>query len=511
MRPTLLLLLLSGLITAQSTTATVHFDRDLYAGGEVAWFQAYVPGLGGGRLRAEVYAPDGERLDYFFLEATGQTAARGYYRWGYDLPTGYYRLLLSALSADGEVVELGTYVRQVFQVADRAGEPVATAAASSDPSPSTLVVEASPEKLTISGLPIGSYSLSVVNQDVVGAAANGVTTQPTTSAPAYQDILFYPGTLTAVDGGGGVRTNLLPFMDVARRVPYFSKADAAGKFLLTVPVFEGRKSVQAISVDEQAFRTSVAAPRMPALQDVPPLTDLVIDYLDLSYRRRKVYQLYGTVESALQSTAITERPAAYRADKRYAVQDYKAFPDLFTFFREVAGELRYRERKGSYTARLYNAPNQRFFEETPLFIIDGQLTRDADYVARLSPADIERISFFYDNRQLRSDFPALGGGGVVMIESVRGNADVPAADAANRVTISGLLPKQSFPEAVTGVPQLSPLLLWSTGRTDASGQLEVSLPATDDPGNYVVLIVAQADGGGELLRGRGAFTVRPSR
>ncbi len=70
------------------------------------------------------------------------------------------------------------------------------------------------------------------------------------------------------------------------------------------------------------------------------------------------------------------------------VQDYKAFPDMFTFFKEVAGELKVRLRKENYSAYLYNAPNQRYFEKSPLYIIDGLLTPDNNYVYTTLPPHV---------------------------------------------------------------------------------------------------------------------------
>ena len=219
-------------------------------------------------------------------------------------------------------------------------------------------------------------------------------------------------------------------------------------------------------------------------------------YIDLARRRRKIYQLFATVETEVDAAAKPQARRELISNRDFNVQDYKSFPDMYTFFKEVGGELRVRVKKDNYRAQLYNAPNQRFFQDGPLYIVDGKLTRNSNYINKMSPADVTYLAYYYDNRPLRRNFPALGNNGVVQLETVRPPADFPAADAAGIFAINGLQPAATFQPrdaAASEVPALSPLLLWRTGGGEQ--EAAINLPTTDDFGNYRVVVVARSKDG----------------
>lgn len=492
MRLLTILFLFAGALSAQTS---VHFDRPFHVAGEVAWFSVYPSEQAPPKVRATVYAPDGKPLEYFFLSAEDGGRYSGYYRWPFEAATGYFRIGFEGLATDGSVVSIGTVRHAVY--ADKrvdgaaAAAPVAGAKA---PAAAGLGVSVSEGALRISGTNGDAYSVSVVNEDVFGG--NGGAFFPATGAGtapnAWVDTLFFP-TAVMTASGGPVTTSLLPVFDRSRYEFGFAKSQA-GKATLQLAPFEGRKSLQVRDLEGIAMAPAADLAGLQPITEKPAVSKAVAGYIDLSRRRRKIYQLFATVETEIDATVAREIPREVRPNRDFNVQDYKAFPDMFTFFKEVAGELRVRLKKGNYTARLYNAPNQRYFAEGPLYIIDGRLTRDDNYVMRLSPSDIRYLAFYYVGSELRRNFPALGNNGVVRIETVRGAQKFPAADARESMMVTGLQTKASFPvrdAAESDVPAISPVLLWKTGTGDAT----IDLPATDDVGKYRVLVVARgADG-----------------
>ena len=322
----------------------------------------------------------------------------------------------------------------------------------------------------------------------------------------WADTLFYEAGLALPDGAP-VQTNLLPVFDPATFTFGFSKTDATGSFVLQTGKFTGKKNLQVRSLEGTELRPTVKVPSAGGSRRIPVVTRSVAEYIDLARRRRKIYQLFATVETEINAASMPQERRQLKVNRDFNVQDYKQFPDMYEFFREVGGELRVRLKKDNYVARLYNAPNQRFFEDTPLYIVDGKLTRNSNYINKLKPSDIAYLAYFYDNKALRRDFPALGNNGVVQIETVRESANFPAADAAGIFTVKGLQPAATFQPRTAGnddIPALSPLLLWSTGAGEQSAT--VALPATDDFGNYLVVVVARGSDG-QLRRA----TVRMAR
>ncbi|MEM6770435.1 MAG: hypothetical protein AAF597_07635 [Bacteroidota bacterium] len=494
MRFTLTLAFLICVVSAISAQATIHFDRPYHVAGEVSWFTLHPGADGPKKARVTVQDAKGKILDYFFLQADANGQMNGYYRWPFEATTGYYQITVHAF-ADGKANLLLATEHPVYS--DQRVEADATAALPQGTLPAAggLSVTAQDGSLTVKGLNGDAYSVAVYNADVVGDAGNILTTADQAITSNWVDTLFYEAAIT-LESGEPVQTNLLPVFDPATYTFGFSKTDANGTFNLQLGAFEGSKSLQVRSVEQLQLEPAIQLPRAKGTMSKPPVTEAVAAYIDLARRRRKIYQLFATVETEVDAAAKPQMRRELSPNRDFNVQDYKAFEDMFNFFKEVGGELRVRVKKDTYRAQLYNAPNQRFFENTPLYIVDGKLTRNSSYVNKMSPADVTYLAYFYDNRPLRRDFPALGNNGVVQIETVRPPADFPAADAAGIFEVKGIQPPATFQPrdaAASEVPALSPLLLWTTG--GGSPSASVALPATDDFGKYRVVVIARSKDG----------------
>ena len=496
MRFLTLLLILLGLSTALAAQSAVHFDRPYHVAGEVAWFSFYPGPTVPPKVRVTVSDPTGKVLDYFFLAADEGGRLNGYYRWPFTLATGYYSVAFDALAADGAVKRFGRVEHAVYSdervEADGAltpgkDRPLADARG--------LTVSAEGNTVAVGGLNGDNYSVSVHNIDVTGARPQVLSQVGAAVSASWVDTLFYEARVGLADGSP-VQTNLLPVFDPATYTFGFTKTDGAGEFLLQSGSFEGGKELQVRSVEGLELHPTVSVPTAGSSRRRPAVTPEVAAYIDLARRRRKIYQLYATTETELNASPAAQERRRLAPNRDFAVQDYKQFPDMYTFFKEVGGELRVRIKKDNYRAQLYNAPNQRFFQDTPLYIVDGKLTRNSNFVNTLSPAGVTYLAYYYDNRQLRRDFPALGNNGVVQIETVRAPEKFPEADAAGIFGIRGVQPPAEFEArnaTASEVPVLSPLLLWTTGGGRPSARIE--LPATDDFGVYRVTVVAHgADG-----------------
>ncbi len=489
----LVLFLASSSINAQTA---VHFDRPFHVAGEVAWFAAYPPQPAPKKIKATVFAPDGTAVDYFFLKEDANGQLNGYYRWPFEVATGYYRINLQAFTTDRRVVDLGTFRHAVYS--DQRIEASATASAGRGdqlPAANGLTLQASTDGLQIGGLNGAAYSVSVFNTDVSGETGETFLQSTETPRGPWLDTLFYNANVSLQDGSPVV-TNLLPVFDPGRYEFGFAKTGPNGNFTLQLGAFEGEKDLQVRALDPADLKPTVALPKLDAIGQQPPLTKEVAAYVDLSRRRRKIYQLFATVETEIEAKITAEERRKLIPNRDFDVQDYKAFPDMYTFFKEVGGELRVKVRKGNYSGRLYNAPNQRFFLDSPLYIVDGKLTKNENYINTMSPAEVSYLAYYYVGSELRKYFPALGNNGVIQIETLREPTKFPEEDADDIFTVKGLQPKATFQArdaADSDVPALSPLLLWQTGKGESSAS--ISLPATDDFGSYRVVVVARAADG----------------
>jgi hypothetical protein len=496
MRRFLLCLIFFSFVHSLNAQTSLQFDRPFHVAGEVSWFTAYLATPAPQKVRMVVYGMDGSVIDYFFLDTDEQNRVSGHFRFPYGATTSYYRFQLQALSTDDQLVTLGTFRHAVY--ADKRVEPDSRTpgTTASMPAAGGLSVQTENGQLTISGLKGQAYSLSIVNDNIIPASPGSLQTAAEQTPGQWKDTLFYSGTVTDTTGRP-IQTNLLPFFDPATYRLFFTKSDAAGNFQLELASFEEAKSIQGHDLNSNDIKVKLTLPELEPITERPAITNAVVNYIDLSRRRKKIYQLFATVETPLEFTVTEQKRRVLDPNRDFDVQDYKSFPDMYTFFKEVAGELRIRVRKGEYISRLYNAPNQRFFGDTPLFIVDGKLTRDANYINKMSPAEVEYLAFYYNNGELRRDFPALGGNGVVQIETVRTPTNFPSADAEDILPIRGLQPAASFSprEANGNVPAVSPLLLWHVGQ-GGEDSVNLPLPSTDDYGSYRITVVARDEAGG---------------
>jgi len=240
-----LFLLAFGTLSAQTS---VHFDRPFHVAGEVAWFSVYPPSPAPPRVKAVVYGPGGNMIDYFFLSAQDGGRYQGYYRWPFEAETGYFRIGFEGLATDETIASIGTVRHAVYADKRVDGDDQAPVAAGATlPAAEGLRLSISGDKLRIAGTNGDAYSVSVVNEDVLSgtegafaAATNGVNV---TSPNAWVDTLFYPATVLTSDGSP-LNTNLLPVFDRNRYEFGFAKSNEMGKVILQTSPFEGEKSLQ---------------------------------------------------------------------------------------------------------------------------------------------------------------------------------------------------------------------------------------------------------------------------
>jgi hypothetical protein len=229
-----------------------------------------------------------------------------------------------------------------------------------------------------------------------------------------------------------------------------------------------------------------------------PYTPGILEYLEQSRKRKKIYQLYAAVETKLQRAVSVLPVTEWETRRSYPVQDYERFPDLATFFQEVVWMVKFSSHKGAYKAGMYNTAQLEEFGHAPLFLLDNKATFDADFIARLKPADIDTIDLLYEPKLLRKHFPAIGSGGVIRIKTLRRNGVLPSEQEANIFPLHGFMPEAPFPgiEADASGPELRPVLYWSPAlRTDAQGKATIMFNHPDDRGDFIVEIVVQGPDG----------------
>lgn len=525
----LFLLILSPVIVfAQAPkSAMVHLNKSFYVNGETIWYQLYLPNtMRGTKATLKVVVLDGDAAvqDYYYLRTEGKTTIEGYYKLPYDAPAGMYRLLvwgrplnrlqeaifaavpvpvyndLQGVPGDATLFDAAALALPKLppEVAADAGLKVHVTPATPQPGDE---VSLRIQVLDGNGLPVPGVevSVSVTDQQLCG---NGVlpalSVQRGYPVPAarWENGLFLRGEITPQDTTAPENLMVGGFLPPAQRV-YYSRVDEQGNFVLQFPAFYQAARLQFVSYPERAFTISLANTlRTPA---PPPLlyTEGVRQYLAWSRLRKTLYQLYTTVEEPLRPEVPENDFALPEPDRRLIPDQYQEFPDVATFLTEVVTPLRFNldAETERYRAKMLNTDEREFFPGSPLFIVDQQLSRDADYVARLLPADIASIDLYHVGEKLFNQFLFLARNGLVVIRTKKGLTQLPGAEGGS--VLQGVQAPAAFSlPPGEQLPNVRTALHWAGGlRTNARGEVTTTYRQSDDRSTFQIEVMVQEPSG----------------
>lgn len=527
MRQLLFIFLISNALTAQTNTAWVHFDKSFYASGEVIWHKLYLPPTGATgatkmSVRATVADSRGKVLTQAFLPVEGRASCSGYFAVPFDAPSEWLRFQFSAITENQSVVLLAEASVPVFNdlaplpadlVFGAPTPPSSATETSDDLRVSVAVVSENPPragqnvrlKIAVSdknGRPVqADASLSVTDEALCGKDVfSGETVflgQNLLFGAVFLSGIYHAGRV--VDAvGQPIATPLLAALDVPTGQLFFTKSAADGRFLLKLPGFMGEHELQFRLHDGADVRVEWPSANLPPDARPLPWSAGILRYLEASHKRKKAYQLHGAVETNLRPKTATAKPIALDFQRSFRVQDYEHFSDMATFFRENTTHLAFSEKHGRLRAKMYDPAHERYFEEPPLFLVDGKATLDADFVGRLDPASVELVDFQNDAKLLRKIYPALAGGGLVRLRTLSGQQKLPPNEQADVFALPGYLPEAEFQPLPTGAgrPLLAPQLCWKPDiLTDANGAAEVIFVQSEDRSRFCAEVRAQAADG----------------
>jgi hypothetical protein len=194
-----------------------------------------------------------------------------------------------------------------------------------------------------------------------------------------------------------------------------------------------------------------------------------------------------SLESSMRNTGTTIN-----------VQEYRVFPDMPELILEIIPRLYYRKNEKRELVRVVFSDAYLQPKSSPLYIIDGLMTRHNSAFLSLKPADIITVKIIHDPVEL-SRFQAVAKHGIVIVKTKNGNG----ARNAERpmTTIDGtndVFPFQAPGERPAGTrrkPDFRSTLYWNPEvRTNKNGKATVSFFATDDIGNVKILVRGLAAG-----------------
>ncbi len=377
-----------------------------------------------------------------------------------------------------------------------------------------------------SGNPVkANMSISVTDWSLTGAKVfnpnnlrSGVALS-TEDLSKIEDELYFPGIISDTSDSP-IQANLVGAWSSEENQIQFTKSDADGFFYLKMPAWYGSKPVQFLGHGEQEdiqveLKNEVKNGELDALV----YTQGILDYLNLSRKRKKIFQLYTALEYNLQPE---DKPLAIeelKPDRLVNLKEYEAFENLPLFFTEItsAGVRFIKNRNGKYEAGVYN-PKQTFegyFPGNPLFVVDGKVTRNADFVANIEYNTIETAGIYADPRSMRRQFSAMAPAGAIVLTTNQPDFRLPSHEEADIFEVNGLQNPAAFPVFNPAEinhnpyqPFFRPQQYWNpNAETDETGNASISFFQSDDVSTFLIEVVIQSEDG-RMMRGERKYLVK---
>lgn len=515
--------------TNSEESIIIHLNKPFYTSGENIWYKLYFPNSFKAHnlaLKLALVNEEGQSLNQHYLKTDNQHFAEGYFKVPYEAPSAHYHLMILGTSkSDQEKVKISDIFIPIYN--DLGGAetytslsqiPTALTSAISDLKVDLKIdndnwnrrdqVTASVSVTDQQGKPVAaSLSISIKDVNLLEMAtpeATSIHRIPLKSANLVETLsedIYINGTIADQEGVPW-QSSILAVYSPTEKQFFYTKSNAAGRFALKLPNLRGDRMIQFL--DYQRTDLKVTLDDNIELASLPTKTAQsdISKYLAWSQMRKKIYQLYNSLEDPLTRLAPSVQALELESDQQFVMAHYEKFDDLSIFFNEIVTPFKLRKKgKRGYVAKMFNPDQQirTFYKGNPLFIIDGKLSRDANFIYNIPIGKIDTIDLFFESMLLKTQFGPIGNSGIVVIKTSLAELDLPTEEAANRFQIRGLqyaINNDPARELSSSQPHIGPQLFWtSSAQTDAQGNYPFSFTQSDDLGNFLIEISVQDENG----------------
>lgn len=184
----------------------------------------------------------------------------------------------------------------------------------------------------------------------------------------------------------------------------------------------------------------------------------------------------------------------WNADIVVEMSKYEPFKSMTDVFVNVVPMVRYKRTKTSEALRVFLQKSAMLATESPLFIIDGIMTDNFDYVMSLNPSLLKRVGVLRSEYSL-ARYGDLGAHGIILIDTSVPDHSRILPRTSRTIYVTGI---SSFGKASTNqffnfsvndkrVPDLRPVLYWYSGKP-GDEVMKLKFTTSDDVGKYILQI-----------------------
>ncbi len=515
----------------------IHLDKPFYISGDVIWYKLYLPQVLDKQdiaVKGLLIAASGKVEDRFFHKSLGNTYLDGHIKIPYSLGSGIYHLVFKAAPKDQQKelilaeIEIPIYndLQEIRNAKDIEGATVA-GKLSEVAGDLSVRIGLDREEYSVRDLITASVSIRDAGNKLVKSNISvSVIHYPADVIADYQTIgvgqSLSEASLQSLQGkiyvkgqlmdtlNNPIKANVLGAYASKQNKIHYAKTNEEGFFTLDLPDFYAHQTLQFMGYykEEPEIRIKMDNDN----EHGPTNKSLVInesikEYLELSRQRKKLSQYYESLKPQYSTEEFVDEIQQLKPDFTYLTKEYVKFEDVGSFFNELITPLQLKKVKGKYVATMSN-PTARItvqakLKGSPLFIVDGKATRDANFAGNINLGNVESIDLFYIPENLRRQFNVMGSSGVVRITTVNPIFEIPRNDQEDLFEVSGLQPITDFVPYVPKTssaeikrPNFQSTLFWSPDqKTKADGTTDIQFHHTDDRGVFLIEVMAQGENG----------------
>jgi len=528
------LLLFTGSIAGQlnNDEALIHIDKPYYVSGETVWYQIYFPSVFEpvkGNVQVMIQNNNGKVIDDMFWRLE-EARLDGYFKIPYDVDSDLYHFSVYAIDNNTRKPTMITnWEVPIYNDLSAQGmQPIYPMRSTFTSSDNMFDVDVSSSKTSLKkgervtvniSLPASIRgdiaSVSVSDASLIGSSAGAtilkskITLSDDTSL-GIDDRTFVHGMIADAATDTPAKIGVIGAYNSTYNKMYYTKSDDDGLFTLLLKDQIGKENLQISGALYDLYadtKVQLASPSVP--QDVSLTAEYdedIINYLKESNSRKRIYQYYKEVETEITQEEAKGLEYLYvRPNKQVNVKEYVTFENTGIFFNEVLGHLiNFRTKDDKVTARLFDPSSKRgisssaeyYFPRSPVFIVDGNMTKDADFVYNLKLTDLQEVNIYNDWRDVTKQYGTFGDFGYVVINTSQANIEIPENDQLDIVSFSGLGKAAVYPIAISkseerSAPHLQPSVYWNPEEKSNS----FSFTSSDDIGEFLIQVVVRDENG----------------
>ena len=531
-------------VASSQIECAVHLDKSFYVTGELIWYKLILPPTmmdNNAAIKTSLVKENGSTVGDHFNFTNGETYITGYFKLPIDLTSEVYTLVFSAARKKNELEEILAEIfipvyndledeepEDLMNVSDLESynqgvtenqNLLVTIALDKDLYHTREKVNAQIEVRDTNGNPVvANISVSVTDAELIdhdndrNTLYQGNPLLPDDNREPFLEKIYIMGSSLRTDGEINSNRIISVFENGKNKLQFTLPEPSTGKFLVEFPKFHNKKSIQFIPLDLSDNDLQIVL-RNVNKKSTKKLSynQSVRDYLKLSRQRKKLFRRYALQESNIEPKEYSSEALAFKAAKSYDISRYTSFENIASFLTEVSTPLRMRKKNGLYEGNMFMDTGRKhlsdYAKDPPIYILNGYLTRNSDFVGNLSMDVVDNIAMMNNPMSINKEYRLFGTAGVVELQLKSNSIKLPDSDLVNVFKISGLLPESDFPvfdPKEIGydeyLPFFRPQLFWNGNlKTDNYGNLTIEFYQSDDVSTFIINVVAHAADGSITL------------